>query len=141
MKKILNTSIIYFVLGIAAGVFYREFTKFHGYTGNTALSAVHPHFFVLGMFLFLMLAFLCRKEESLLQNVTFRRFFILYNISLPFMACTMLARGIIQVLEITLSKSMNAMVSGIACVSHILITVSLVLLFISLKKALVSEEN
>lgn len=141
MKKILNTSIIYFVLGIAAGVFYREFTKFHGYTGNTALSAVHPHFFVLGMFLFLMLAFLCRKEESLLQNVTFRRFFILYNISLPFMACTMLARGIIQVLEITLSKSMNAMVSGIAGVSHILITVSLVLLFISLKKALVSEEN
>lgn len=141
MKKILNTSIIYFVLGIAAGVFYREFTKFHGYTGNTALSAVHPHFFVLGMFLFLMLAFLCRKEESLLQNVTFRRFFILYNISLPFMACTMLARGIIQVMEITLSKSMNAMVSGIAGVSHILITVSLVLLFISLKKALVSEEN
>lgn len=141
MKKILNTSIIYFVLAIAAGVFYREFTKFHGYTGNTALSAVHPHFFVLGMFLFLMLAFLCRKEESLLQNVTFRRFFILYNISLPFMACTMLARGIIQVMEITLSKSMNAMVSGIAGVSHILITVSLVLLFISLKKALVSEEN
>ena len=128
-------------MGIAAGVFYREFTKFHGYTGNTALSAVHPHFFVLGMFLFLMLAFLCRKEESLLQNVTFRRFFILYNISLPFMACTMLARGIIQVMEITLSKSMNAMVSGIAGVSHILITVSLVLLFISLKKALVSEEN
>ena len=141
MKKILNTSIIYFVLAIAAGVFYREFTKFHGYTGNTALSAVHPHFFVLGMFLFLMLAFLCRKEESLLQNVTFRRFFILYNISRPFMACTMLARGIIQVMEITLSKSMNAMVSGIAGVSHILITVSLVLLFISLKKALVSEEN
>lgn len=57
------------------------------------------------------------------------------------MACTMLARGIIQVMEITLSKSMNAMVSGIAGVSHILITVSLVLLFISLKKALVSEEN
>ena len=141
MKKILNTSIIYFVLGIAAGVFYRELTKFHGYTGNTALSAVHPHFFVLGMFLFLMVAFLCRKEETLLQNVTFRRFFILYNISLPFMACTMLARGIIQVMEITLSKSMNAMVSGIAGVSHILITVCLVLLFISLKKALVSEEN
>ena len=45
MKKILNTSMIYFILAAAAGVFYREFTKFNGYTGETALSYVHTHLF------------------------------------------------------------------------------------------------
>ena len=32
MKKILNTAMVYFALAIAAGVFYREFTKWiYGY--------------------------------------------------------------------------------------------------------------
>ena len=31
MKKIMNTSLIYFVLAMAGGVFYREFTKWNGY--------------------------------------------------------------------------------------------------------------
>ena len=43
-KRLWNAAGIYFILAIAAGVFYREFTKFNGYEGNTALSAVHTHF-------------------------------------------------------------------------------------------------
>ena len=81
MKKILNTSMIYFILAAAAGVFYREFTKFNGYTGETALSYVHTHLFVLGMFAFLVIAlFGCQKPELFKQS-TFKKFFILYNIS------------------------------------------------------------
>lgn len=37
MKKIMNTSLIYFVLAMAGGVFYREFTKWNGYTEPTTL--------------------------------------------------------------------------------------------------------
>ena len=49
MKKYLNISFIYAIAAMAGGVFYREFTKFSGYTGVTALSKVHPHLFLLGM--------------------------------------------------------------------------------------------
>ena len=48
-RKLLNTSMVYFGLAIAAGVFYREFTKMSGYSGETMLRFVHAHLFVLGM--------------------------------------------------------------------------------------------
>lgn len=38
MKKLLNTSFGYMIAGLAAGVFYREFTKFTGFVG---LSLIH----------------------------------------------------------------------------------------------------
>ena len=37
MKKILNISFIYFLLAMIGGVFYREFTKIIGFTGQTTL--------------------------------------------------------------------------------------------------------
>ena len=40
---------------MAGGVFYREFTKFCGFTKWTALSVVHTHYFILGMMFFLVL--------------------------------------------------------------------------------------
>ena len=134
MKKILNTSMIYFILAAAAGVFYREFTKFNGYTGETALSYVHTHLFVLGMFAFLIIAlFGCQKPE-LFEQSTFKKFFILYNISLPFMAVTLLVRGVVQVQGTELTKAADAMISGFAGISHILIGIAVLVLFRSLKK-------
>ncbi len=134
MKKILNTSMIYFILAAAAGVFYREFTKFNGYTGETALSYVHTHLFVLGMFAFLVIAlFGCQKPELFKQS-TFKKFFILYNIFLPFMAVMLLVRGVVQVQGAELTKAADAMISGFAGISHILIGIAVLVLFRSLKK-------
>ena len=134
MKKILNTSMIYFILAAAAGVFYREFTKFNGYTGETALSYVHTHLFVLGMFAFLVIAlFGCQKPELFKQS-TIKKFFILYNISLPFMAVMLLVRGVVQVQGAELTKAADAMISGFAGISHILIGIAVLVLFRSLKK-------
>lgn len=134
MKKILNTSMIYFILAAAAGVFYREFTKFNGYTGETALSYVHTHLFVLGMFAFLVIAlFGCQKPELFKQS-TFKKFFILYNISLPFMTVMLLVRGVVQVQGAELTKAADAMISGFAGISHILIGIAVLVLFRSLKK-------
>ncbi|MEG2596768.1 MAG: DUF2871 family protein, partial [Ruthenibacterium sp.] len=56
MKKYLNLSLIYAIAAMVGGVFYREFTKFNGYTGVTALGKVHTHLFLLGMVLFLLVA-------------------------------------------------------------------------------------
>ena len=64
MKRLLNTAIGYFIAASAAGVFYREFTKWNGFTGKTTLGFVHTHLFVLGMFLFLILALTCKEEHD-----------------------------------------------------------------------------
>ena len=74
-RKLLNTSMIYFGLAIAAGVFYREFTKMSGYSGETMLRFVHAHLFVLGMALFLVIALFCNQERSLMEDKTFKQFF------------------------------------------------------------------
>lgn len=133
MKKMINTSMVYFIFAILAGVFYRKFTKYNGYTGENMLGYMHTHLFVLGMFLFLILALFCKNKE-LSESRLFRNFYVLYNIALPFVVMMMLVRGIIQVKNIALTRAADAAVSGIAGISHILITAALILLFAALKK-------
>ena len=72
MKKLWNTSMIYLILALAGGVFYREFSKFHGYTGRTTLAYVHTHLLVLGMFLFLLTILFANQKPELLHNKLFQ---------------------------------------------------------------------
>ena len=141
MKKIWNASMLYLLLAMAGGVFYREFSKFHGYTGKTTLAYVHVHFLVLGMFLFLLTALFASQKPELLHNKLFQRFFALYNIALPFMVTTMLVRGPLQVLQTELTKASNAMISGFAGISHILMAVSLVMYLLALKKTYIADKK
>ena len=83
---------IYLILALAGGVFYREFSKFHGYTGRTTLAYVHTHLLVLGMFLFLLTILFANQKPELLHNKLFQRFFVLHNIALPFMVIMVLVR-------------------------------------------------
>lgn len=55
MKRYANASLLYALIAMAGGVFYREFTKLNGFTGKTTLSVVHTHYFLLGMVVFLLL--------------------------------------------------------------------------------------
>ena len=136
MKKLINTSFVYFILAMIAGVFYREFTKFYNFTEKTTLSVVHTHLLTLGMFLFLILAALFKDNIKLSDNKKFKRFYIFYNISLPFFAIMFIIRGIFQVLSIELSATINAIISGFAGISHIFMLISFILLFILLKDIL-----
>ena len=58
MKRYMNMALLYAVLAMVGGVFYREFTKFNGFTAKTTLSVVHTHYFLLGMVVFLLLLLL-----------------------------------------------------------------------------------
>ena len=133
MKKYLNFSLIYAVAAMAGGVFYREFTKFNGFTGVTALGKVHVHLFVLGMLVFLLVALFADRMDLAGQK-TFRLFLRLYNIGLPLTDVMMAVRGVTQVLGLSLSRGASASISGIAGIGHILTGVGLVLLT-ALKKA------
>ena len=140
MRKMLNLSLLYFILAMVCGVFYREFTKINGYEGRTALAFAHVHFMVLGMALFLILA-LFAKSGGLTEQRSFRIFLVLYNIGLPLMVVMLIIRGIIQVLGIVPAKGVDASISGIAGISHIVLAVALGFLFAALKGALPGWER
>lgn len=55
MKRYVNAAFLYAVLAMAGGVFYREFTKFNGFSAKTTLGVVHTHYFLLGVSLVLLL--------------------------------------------------------------------------------------
>ena len=76
MKKLWNLAFGYFLAAMAGGVFYREFTKYFGFTGETALGYLHVHLLVLGTVLFLFLG-LAAKSTDLLEKKQFHTFGIL----------------------------------------------------------------
>ena len=138
-KRYCNTAILYAFLAMAGGVFYREFTKWNGFTGKTTLAVNHLHLFALGTVLFLVLA-LFAKTTSLTAQPMFRRFYGLYNVALPFMTVMFTVRGVLQVLGTPLSSGADAAISGIAGIGHILMGVSIVMLFLALKAVAKTEE-
>lgn len=131
-QKLISTSFRYAIAGLACGVFYREFTKFNAFTGKTTLAFTHLHFLVMGTLLFLILAAIALHTD-LAEQARFQQFRKVYAVALPFMAVMFFVRGILQVLQTPLSTGANAAISGIAGISHILMTAALVLLFLALR--------
>ncbi|MEG2291441.1 MAG: DUF2871 domain-containing protein [Clostridium sp.] len=141
MKKLINTSFIYAITAMIAGVFFREFTKFNGFTGKTSLSILHVHLFILGM-LFLLVVALLDKQFKISKNNKFNFFFYIYNIGMIVSCLMFLGRGILQTLEITPSSAINASISGFAGIGHIMISIGIITFFLILKSQLISlEEN
>lgn len=138
MKRYMNTALLYAVLALVGGVFYREFTKFNGFTAKTALGVVHTHYFLLGMVFFLLLLLL----EKSFSFTGARTGWILaaYHIGLNLTAAMLVVRGITQVLGTALSTSVSAAISGIAGIGHILLGVSLVLLLMQVRRSVTAEK-
>lgn len=132
MKRYMNLSLLYTVLGLAGGVFYREFTKFNGFTGKTVLAVVHTHYLVLGMLFFLLLLIL--EKNFAFTGVRTERKIILYNAGLNVTALVFLVKGIIQTLGTELSSTLSSVISGVAGIGHILLGVTLVLIILDVRK-------
>lgn len=132
-KKLLNTSFTYAILAMISGVFYREFTKFNGYTDFTALGVTHVHLFAMGMLMFLLLLGI-NKHYNFTDHKDFNRFYMTYNIGVISKVIMLYVRGITQVKAIALSKGADAAISGIAGLSHIVLGVGVIFLFLMLRK-------
>lgn len=133
MKKYINFALAYAIAAMAGGVFYREFTKFNHFSSITVLGKVHPHLFLLGMAVFLLIA-LFAAHSSLQDQKPFKGFMVVYNIGVPLSAVMLLVRGILQVLGASIPSGASAAISGIAGIGHILTGTGLVLLLLSLRK-------
>ena len=133
MKRYMNMALVYAILAMVGGVFYREFTKFNGFAGRTTLGVVHTHYFLLGMVFFLLLLLL-EKSFSFTGAKT-GRILVAYEIGLNLTAVMFVVRGVTQVLGTALSSGMSAAISGMAGIGHILLGVSLVLLLVQIKRS------
>lgn len=127
MKRCINYSIVYAVLAMIGGVFYREFAKMNDYTSWTTLSVVHTHYFILGMMFFLVLGLV-----SMNMNLKINRAVLFYNVGLNLTAIMLVVRGIVQILDLNV---VSAAISGIASIGHIILGVSLILILLDIKKA------
>ena len=128
MKRYMNCALLYSVLAMVGGVFYREFTKLNAFTGKTTLSVVHTHYFLLGMVVFLLLLLL-EKNFSFTGSGT-GKVLAVYHTGLNLTALMFVVRGV------TLTSGMDAAISGMAGIGHILLGISLVLLLLQIRRSL-----
>ncbi len=137
----MNMALLYAILAMAGGVFYREFTRFNGFTAKTTLSVVHTHYFLLGMVFFLLLLLL-EKNFSFTGAKT-RRVLTVYHIGLNLTAVMFIVRGVAQVLvpASSLSSGMNGAISGVAGIGHILLGVSIILLLVQIRRSVLAACN
>lgn len=131
-KRYANMALVYASIAMIFGVFYREFTKFSHFTGKTNLSFMHTHYFILGMFFFLVLM-LAEKSFSFSGQDT-GRILIVYHLGLNITGLGFLMRGLTQVWGTNLSTGMDASISGIAGIGHILLGISMILLLLKIRK-------
>lgn len=131
MKKLYYAALLYAVLGLTAGLFYREYTQINNFTGDTELSVMHTHLLALGMITMLVVLAL-EKLFTLSRTKWFSLFFWHYNGGLLLTVTMMLIIGIGQVG----GQATSPMLAGIAGLGHIILTVAIGFLFVALGKQL-----
>ena len=132
MTRLLNTAFAYILLGLASGLFYREFTKATDTIGtHTQLNTLHTHLLVLGMVMFLLILAL-DAIFSLTGRRSFTVFYWTYNVGLVITVAMQAVRGILT-LDGQDPTSTSAAIPGIAGLGHMLLTVGLIALFLALR--------
>ena len=134
----MNATLLYAIFAMIGGVFYREFTRFHGFAAKTTLSVVHTHYFLLGVVFFLLLLLL--EKNFSFTNPKTRYLLTMYHIGLNLTAVMLAVRGVVQVMSVSPSPGMNAAISGIAGIGHILLGIGLVLLLLQIKRSVLAVQ-
>ncbi|MFD6175638.1 MULTISPECIES: DUF2871 domain-containing protein [unclassified Isoptericola] len=130
MQKLYVAAIVYAVLGLAAGLFYREYTVAQDFTGSTQLAVAHTHLLALG-FMVMLIVLALDAVLKISGTRSFSWFFATYNAGLLIAVGVMVWHGMLQVQGQT---DVSAAIPGIAGVGHILLTVGLVSLLVSLRR-------
>ena len=134
MKRLFNLSFFYLILGLALGVFFREFTKLNDFSGATTLNVAHTHTLVLGFIFFLVIVIL--EKVFTISNIKyFIIWLITYNIGLLSLISTLVARGILEILN----KDFAGL-PHIAGTSHAILGLSLIWFMIILKKSIFTNK-
>lgn len=123
--SLLKTSFVFLILGLSAGVFYREVTRAFHYSTYTSLSVLHVHLLVLGALFPLILYALLKEQTGELSSL--KRPF---NLTLSGLALTVVSMSVRGLSQITVTEALpfpDGALSGIAGIGHILLGVGLAL--------------
>ena len=131
-KRYANLALVYGIVAMAAGVFYREFTKFSQFSGRTTLSVMHTHYFILGMFFFLILM-MAEKTFAFSHRQT-GKILITYQAGLNLTGTGFFLRGFLQVRQMVPDRTLDASVSGIAGCGHMIMSVCIIILLLKIRK-------
>ncbi len=125
-------------IGLASGLFYREFTKSNNVDGGTQLALVHTHTLALGTLMSLVLLALVGVWRTLGTNQAFRTGFWVWQAGLAITTGGLLVKGCRQVLNDPAANS--SALAGISGLGHMTLTVAFVLLFIGLGRVVRTDE-
>ena len=132
-ENILDLGITYAVMGLVGGVFYREFTKYYGFTDATHLGKIHVHTLVLGMIVTILFYILVKGvDEEKLQAL--KKPLNIYNMGLIFTLANMMLIGIYEVVSEGAQIVNQAAMDGISGIGHIFLGVGLIYTLIRIKK-------
>lgn len=134
MKKYYYISFTYLILGLIAGVFYRELTRVSNFTGETVLRGVHTHILVLG-FVFFLVVLLLEKNLELSKLKSIKAWVITYQVAFVAVIATMVVRGVAEVKGFEVAG-----LSHMAGVSHTLLGIALIWFMVLLGKAIKIEK-
>ncbi|WP_431710184.1 DUF2871 domain-containing protein [Glutamicibacter uratoxydans] len=131
MRNILHWAFGYMLVGVASGLFYREFTKLNEFPAGefTQLSLAHTHLLTLGFIVLLLVLLLEKAFELSARPRLFGWFFGLYNAGVILTSAMLIVHGMLTVRGLPSS----AMLAGIAGLGHMLLSAGLVLLFVLLR--------
>ena len=117
MKSLYQAAVAYLILGLASGVFYREFTRSQGFTEGqfSQLGVTHTHLLMLGFFAFLIFLLLEKNFAVSRFSKLFTSFFWFYNIGVVVTVGMMLWRGSLTVLNMEGNAMMSSITVGLAC--------------------------
>jgi len=136
MRRLFYAAFAYMIVGVASGLFYREFTKINDFPEgeSTQLGLVHTHLLVLG-FVVLLIVLLLEKVFVLSESRLFGWFFWIYNAGLVLTSAMLVWHGSLTVL----GEESSSMIAGIAGLGHILLSAGMVLLFLALRTRLAAS--
>ncbi len=132
-KRFIGTAMVYAILAMVGGVFYREFTKYLAFEGQTTLSVVHTHYFMLGMFFFLLLALMENAFPFRAQRGASAAL-IFYHAGLNVTAAGLILRGLADATGAALTRGMDAALSGVSGLGHIALGTGLIWLLVILAR-------
>jgi len=136
MKQLYWAAVGYTALGLPSGLFYREFTKAHQFTGTTELSVVHTHLLALGT-LFFLIVLVLEHQLTLSNTRAYRWFFTVYNAGVLWTVSCMTIIGARTVLGHGEYKPL----AELAGIGHTLLTIGFVLFFLAVYRAITARQG
>jgi len=126
---LLRAAAVWTLIGLAGGLFYREFTKLNGVPGGTQLALVHTHALTLGTVLLLVVLALAGSWPLRLRG-----FLITWNAGLALTTLGLLVKGILQVQGSP--AALHPALAGVSGLGHMTLSAGFVLLLLALRRAI-----